>query len=320
MQKILLLSLGSVMLMACGGRSVEKTPDESDAPKMVEVVKFDCDSAYDYVKKQVDFGPRVPNTSSHKSASRWLASELRRHGASVTEMPAILTAFDGTRLETVNIIGQYNSDKEDRTLFVAHWDSRPWADADQDESKHKVAVDGANDGASGTGLLLEIARQFSMKNPGKGIDILFVDAEDYGTEGDDESWALGAKKFVEKPFKEGYLPSRVILVDMVGGMNATFMREYFSQQSAPSLAQEIWDIAAASGYSDYFINRMGGAVTDDHVQFIKTGIPAIDIIDYRIEGEQGFFPQWHTTGDNMDVISKETLKAVGQTLVNYIYR
>lgn len=310
------------MLMACGAKRAGDTTDDSAATdsEIQQAVRFDADSAYSYVSRQVAFGPRVPNTPAHKKASKWLSDELRRHGATVAELPATLTAFDGTKLEAVNIIGQFNPEKDDRTIFVAHWDSRPWADQDADASKHSVPVDGANDGASGVGVLLEIARQISLKNPEKGIDILFVDAEDYGADGDDESWALGARHFVENPFKAGYRPSRAIIVDMVGGNGATFLREYFSQQSAPALAQEIWDIAQASGYSGSFINRMGGAITDDHVEFIKAGIPAIDIIDYRLDGEQGFHPTWHTVADNMDIISREALEAVGQTLINYIYR
>lgn len=310
------------MLMACGAKKAGDATEDSVASvsEIQQTVRFDADSAYSYVSRQVGFGPRVPNTPAHKKTSKWLSDELRRHGATVAELPATLTAFDGTKLEAVNIIGQFNPEKDDRTIFVAHWDSRPWADQDVDASKHSVPVDGANDGASGVGVLLEIARQISLKNPEKGIDILFVDAEDYGADGDDESWALGARHFVENPFKAGYRPARAIIVDMVGGNGATFLREYFSQQSAPALAQDIWDIAQASGYSGFFINRMGGAVTDDHVEFIKAGIPAIDIIDYRLDGGQGFHPAWHTAADNMDIISREVLEAVGQTLINYIYR
>lgn len=320
MQKIIITALSGLMLVACGSKKNENNTSIDEPSEIIQTADFNADSAYSYIEKQVKFGPRVPNTEAHKATAKWLEAELKRHGADVTIMPCELTAFDGTKLSATNIIGMYNPDKEDRTLFVAHWDCRPWADQDPDQSLRTHPVDGANDGASGVGVLLEMARQFALRDHNKGVDILFVDAEDYGEDGKDDSWALGAQNFVKDSFKKGYYPSRVILLDMVGGTGATFRREYFSQQSAPQLLQEIWNIAQASGYQNYFINSPGGAVTDDHVQFIEGGIPAIDIIDYRIGAEEGFHPSWHTSKDNMDAISKETLKAVGQTLLNYLYR
>lgn len=314
-----MIALGAAMLIACGSKKVENNPADQPVSSAIEnPVEFNADSAYAYIRAQVDFGPRVPNSEAHRKTSEWLERKLREFGGNVSVQSARLTAFDGTLLNAKNIIAQYNPEETDRTLLVAHWDSRPWADADPDIAKHSTPVDGANDGASSVGVILELARQFSLKNPGKGVDILFVDAEDYGSEGDDDSWALGAQYFVTHPFKPSYCPARVILLDMVGGENATFRREFFSQQNYPDLCDEIWSVAAASGYSNYFLNKLGGAVNDDHIHFIKSGIPAIDIIDYR--EDTGFHPTWHTSADNMQVISRPTLKAVGQTLINYIYR
>lgn len=179
-------------------------------------------------------------------------------------------------------------------------------------------MDGANDGASGVGVLLEIARQLSEKAPGKGVDILFVDAEDWGTEGSEDSWALGARYFMEHPPVEGYLPDEAILLDMVGGKGAVFCREYFSEQAAPRLAQSLWGIAASRGYGDLFLNKLGGAVTDDHVQLIEKGVPAVDIIEYHPEQESGFNSHWHTVSDNMENIDRATLKAVGETVMQYL--
>ena len=264
------------------------------------------------------FGPRVPNTEAHRRCGEWLASELRRRGADVTEQRSDLTAFDGTVLKAVNILGRFNTESPDRLLLLAHWDCRPWADQDPNPDNRKKPVDGANDGASGVGVLLEIARQLSEKAPGKGVDILFVDAEDWGTEGSEDSWALGARYFMEHPPVEGYLPDEAILLDMVGGKGAVFCREYFSEQAAPRLAQSLWGIAASRGYGDLFLNKLGGAVTDDHVQLIEKGVPAVDIIEYHPEQESGFNPHWHTVSDNMENIDRATLKAVGETVMQYL--
>lgn len=318
MQKMLLLAMPMFMLLSCGARKNNDANATTVAAPVELNLKFSADSAYSYVERQVKFGPRVPNTPEHQACARWLASELRRHGAEVTEQKMVVNAFDGNMLSATNIIGQYNPEAENRLLLLAHWDCRPWADKDPDPAKRKRAVDGANDGASGVGVLLEIARQIGLNSTDKGIDILFVDAEDWGSEEKEDSWALGALYFVSHPFKGGYYPDEAILLDMVGGKGATFCREYFSEQAAPSLASRIWAIGKASGYGDYFVDRMGSAITDDHVQLINAGIPAIDIIDYR-EGS-GFHPSWHTTHDTMDNIDRRSLEAAGQTVLNYIYQ
>ncbi len=316
MQKTALILTSVLALTACAGKKTEVAASDDVAPEVV--VNFDADSAYSYVERQVAFGPRVPNTEAHRRCGEWLASELRRRGADVTEQRSDLTAFDGTVLKAVNILGRFNTESPDRLLLLAHWDCRPWADQDPNPDNRKKPVDGANDGASGVGVLLEIARQLSEKAPGKGVDILFVDAEDWGTEGSEDSWALGARYFMEHPPVEGYLPDEAILLDMVGGKGAVFCREYFSEQAAPRLAQSLWGIAASRGYGDLFLNKLGGAVTDDHVQLIEKGVPAVDIIEYHPEQESGFNPHWHTVSDNMENIDRTTLKAVGETVMQYL--
>lgn len=319
MQKTVLIIMAAMAFAACGGKkSVAAADSVPQEPAATARAPFDADSAYYYVARQVAFGPRVPNTEAHRRCGEWLAGELERHGATVKRQRASLKAFDGTDLDALNIFGQFNPSAKERVLLLAHWDCRPWADQDPDPANHGKPVDGANDGASGVGVLLEIARQLGMKAPEKGIDVLFVDAEDWGTEGDEDSWALGARHFVENPPIDGYAPDEAILLDMVGGKDAVFCREYFSEQAAPALAQKIWSIAAAGGYGEMFQNRLGGAITDDHVQFISRGIPAIDIIEYHPENETGFNPRWHTAADNMEGISAATLGAVGETVMQYI--
>lgn len=318
-----------VILCGCGANANKKMAEnlsflaesESVAPGDVmteaPLGDFDADSAYMYLARQVAFGPRVPNTQAHKNTGDWLVGELNRHGLRVMEQKTKLKAFDGTILDSRNIFAQVNPEVKDRVLLLAHWDSRPWADKDPDPQKHNEPVDGANDGASGVAVLLEISRQLAINPLDKGIDILLVDAEDWGTDGDDESWALGTQYFVQNPPVKGYSPKYAILLDMVGGENATFCREYFSERSAPLIAEQIWQTAKKLGYAKYFKDRMGSAVMDDHVELIKAGIPAIDIIDYRPE-ESGFNPRWHTASDNLDGISKETLQAIGKTLITFL--
>ena len=321
--KAIAAGLTALTLLSSCGAGKKATPGQEarqegadDKATVSHVIPFSSDSAYAYVKRQVEFGPRVPGSEAHRRCGDWLAAKLKDFGADVSEQTATLTAFDGTRLPMRNIFARINPDADRRILLLAHWDSRPWADHDPDPAKRSTPVEGANDGASGTGVLLELARSLSSASGDTGIDILLCDAEDWGEENNDESWALGARYFACNLPTQGYMPSAAILLDMVGASDATFMREYFSQLANPALADEIWSIAKSLGYGDMFVNRMGSAVNDDHVELIKGGIPAIDIIDYR-EGS-GFFSGWHTTADNMDAISKETLGAVGSVLAAYI--
>lgn len=323
--KVIAAAMASLtLLLSCGAGKKTASANESQQDgdneylSASKTTRFCPDSAYAYVEKQVAFGPRVPGSEAHRLCGDWLTGKLKGFGAEVIEQTAMLTAFDGTRLPMRNIFARINPDATRRILMLAHWDSRPWADHDPDSEKRSIPIDGANDGASGVGVLLELARTFHSEDSDLGIDILLCDAEDWGEESNDESWALGARHFANNLPVQGYMPSGAILLDMVGAPDATFMREYFSQLANPALADEIWSLAKTLGYDGMFVNRMGSAVNDDHVELIKAGIPAIDIIDYR-EGS-GFFSGWHTTADNMDCISKETLGAVGNVLETYINR
>lgn len=315
-----IIGLGAIvlpMLWACSGSASRSANDTiADDEQSSVASPFSADSAYAFISKQVEFGPRVPNTAAHRAAGDWLVSKLKGYGADVMEQTATLTAFDGTRLNARNIFAQYNPEASDRILLLAHWDCRPWADKDPDPAKRRLAVDGANDGASGVGVLLEIARQISLSPTKRGIDILLVDAEDWGTDGDEDSWALGTRHFVDNPPVKGYAPSGAILLDMVGGKDARFPREYFSEKNAPALNAALWGTADRLGYAALFPAEVESAVTDDHIRLIEAGIPAVDIIEYH--PQTGFNSRWHTTSDNMDGISKETLEGVGRTVATYL--
>lgn len=284
---------------------------------------FSADSAYLHIERQVAFGPRVPGTPGHKATSAYLASELERYGMKVTLQEMTLTAYDGTALESVNLIASHNPGAEKRVLLFAHWDTRPIADHDPNTSRRSEPIPGADDGASGVGVLLETARLLNtegLKNI--GVDIILFDAEDYGApqdagyEGDsEETWALGTQYWTRNPIPPGYKADFGILLDMVGAKGAAFYREYYSQESAGRFVSMIWDKARRLGHGKFFRNEMGGSVTDDHIFIIRNlRIPCVDIINYDPNTPTGFGSHWHTHGDNLDNISKETLKAVGETV------
>ena len=287
---LIILAAALCTMSGCASSATKKAgsvqPQEKQA--VVPSIQFNADSAYAYVAAQCAFGERVPNTEAHRKCGDYLAGELRRRGAKVTEQNADLKAFDGTVLKARNIIGEFYPEKPNRILLLAHWDCRPWADHDPNPDNRKKPVMGANDGASGVGVLLEIARLLQQHEPQAGIDILFTDAEDWGaSDGSEESWALGTQHWVSTPHRSGYTyPSFGILLDMVGDKNAVFAREYFSQAYAGSIVDKVWETAASLGYSDRFVNREGGAMTDDHVFVIKAGIP-LDQVSVQIqEGEK----------------------------------
>lgn len=323
--KMLYILFAAAMISCSQTPSSSSAKVESQPVKQQNVPAFDADSAWVFVENQVKFGPRVPNSEAHVACGNYLTSELKRFGAQVYEQEATLTAYNGTQLKAKNIIGSFNPENSKRLLLFAHWDSRPYADHDKDPANHKKPIDGADDGASGVGVLLEMARQFSIKSPAIGIDIIFFDAEDYGTpefvkEYKENTWCLGAQFWAKNPHVKGYKADFGILLDMVGAKNASFFKEATSMRYAPQIVEEVWSTARDLGYGKFFINAEGGAITDDH-QYVILGrnIPCIDIIYTDPESDNGFGPHWHTQNDTMDNIDRETLKAVGQTVFQVVY-
>lgn len=322
----LLLAL-TLISVACKGRTTSAADNEDPEALEVDttVVKFDTDSAFEYIDRQVSFGPRVPGTKANDDCAQYLIDELKRHNAeNVTTQKAVVTAYNGDKLPITNIMASYRPEMKKRLLLVAHYDTRPWADADYDRSHHSKPVPGANDGASGVGVILELARMMGGAQPPVGVDILFVDAEDYGqSEGfsnHDDTWALGTQYWVRNmPYHPDSLPDYGILLDMVGGIDAKFHREYFSDQLARDVVDKVWSMANASGFGERFVNMEGGAVIDDHVFINRAGIPTIDIIESNNVVTHSFNPTWHTMDDDMQHIDLQALKAVGQTMANLIY-
>lgn len=301
--------------------------DNTSTTESVKSPQFDDDNAYSYMAAQCAFGPRAVNTAAHDSCGQYIASTLKSLGAEVTDQYADMNLYDGTPVKVRNIIASYVPENTDRVMLCAHWDTRPWADHDPVETHHHTPIDGANDGASGVGVLLEVARQLQAQSPKIGVDLVFFDAEDCGVpswasyEGDSENtWCLGSQHWAEQARQQGYRPRFGILLDMVGGVNSVFYKEGFSTYYAAGVVDQVWAAAQNAGYGDFFKSVDGGTYTDDHLPVNRiAGIPCIDIIATNPQSTGGFVDSWHTLSDNMRNIDKRTLKAVGQTLLNVIY-
>lgn len=287
---------------------------------------FNADSAYIYLQEQCYFGPRTMNSTAHDKCEKWIIQKFEQYGCKVTTQKATLNGYDGTPLRSTNIIASYNPEATTRIMFCAHWDCRPWADNDPDSTNWHKPIVAANDAASGVGVMIELARILKGSGLELGVDFICFDAEDYGTpqwfEGEDpgDTWALGAQYFANN-LPEGYAPRYGILLDMVGGVGAKFYREGMSMQYAPAIVKKVWNAARQVGYGSYFPKDDGGMITDDHIPVNQTAnIPCIDVIPYYPDCAQSSFgPTWHTIADNMDNIDKNTLKAVGQTMVQVLF-
>lgn len=309
-----------LLLAACkNGTTTTETVYEQQSPD------FNADSAYLYIAEQCAFGPRVMNSEAHDACAAYIAAKFESFGAQVVNQDAEGTLYDGTKVQMRNIVASYNLNNPVRLMICSHWDSRPWADHDANADNHRTPIDGANDGASGVAVMMEIARQIQQKTPEIGVDLICFDAEDCGTpewddHGEDNSWTwcIGSQYWAGKHHIDGYTARYGILLDMVGGSNCVFEKEAYSMAYAPSVVDKVWSKAIRLGYGDLFKNANGGGVTDDHVQVNMSGIPCIDIIA-RDANDNTFCKTWHTKNDNVGNINKQTLKAVGQTVMEVIY-
>lgn len=334
MIKKILPLLFAITFMGCNsGTKVENEEYTAISPE------FSADSAFAYIEAQCQFGPRTMNSAAHDSCGNWIANKFESFGAKVYNQYADSKLYDGTPIKMRNIIASTNPDAPTRIIICSHWDSRPWADHDADERNHRTPIDGANDGASGVGVMLEMARllqvdaqkgdsAFFALHPSIGIDFICWDAEDCGTpefdrtdEPSDKTWCLGSQYWAGVRHIEGYSARYGILLDMVGGVNTFFNKEGYSLHYAPDIVSRVWAMGAQLGFSKYFVNTPAsevGYVTDDHVQVMQGGIPCIDIIGNNVDG--GSFPaSWHTVSDNINSIDRQVLKAVGQTLTEVIW-
>lgn len=319
-----------VILFGCAAcKNFKKNTDGSDTATLQKAVGivFNADSAYAFTAAQCAFGPRTMNSEAHEKCLDWIAGKFQEYGCDVKTQKADLKGYDGTILKSTNIMASYNQEASTRILLCAHWDSRPWADNDPDSTNHRKPVMAANDGASGVAVMLEVARVLNNDTTlNIGVDFVCFDAEDWGfpswETGDDpgDTWALGSQYFAAN-MPEGYEARFGILLDMVGGEGAQFYREGMSTKYAKAIVDKVWAAAKSAGYGSFFPESEGGYVTDDHVPLNEIAqIPTIDIIAYYPDCQQSSFgPTWHTISDDMSHIDKNTLKAVGQTIIQVLY-
>lgn len=297
--------------------STAETPAAPPAISQEQLERFSPDSAYRWVEKQLAFGPRVPGTAAHRACGDWMAAFLKEQGAAVVEQTASVKDWRGQSVPVRNIIASFGPAGGRRIMLSAHWDTRPIAD--EDSARTDKPIPGANDGASGVAVLLELARAWKGSPPPVGVDLFFWDAEDGGTSGRDDSWCLGSQYWSKNRHDPNYNARFGINLDMVGGRDATFTQEVYSRQAAQGLLDEVWRKAHALGYGSYFLFQPIGSIIDDHYFVYKlTGIPYIDVIHVDAKRGGGFFPHWHTHGDGLEAIDRKTLEAVGRTMLAFV--
>lgn len=318
-------------MTSCGSSRSNKSHNAKSisAQKKVSHVapNFNTDSAYAYVAKQVSFGPRVPGTKAHQKCEDWVVGKLKQWSDTVIIQRFQARTYDGVMRNGQNIIASFSPNNPNRILLLAHWDSRPFADHDKNPARWHHPIMAANDGASGVGVLMEMARDFHEQHPNIGVDIVLTDLEDWGPpafshdKGKDSDWALGAQYWAHHPQVPGYSAKFGVLLDMVGAKNPTFLKEYFSVQYAGYYVNEIWNTAAGLGYDNYFPDKPGFPIDDDHIFINKiAGIPTVDIIQQDPKSPSGtFWKWWHTSHDTLDKIDKNTLKAVGEVMMTVVY-
>ena len=273
-------------------------------------VEFSGTTAFKYVEQQMAFGPRVPNTPGHVKTGDWLLSELRTRADTVIVQSFQQKTSKGQTLKLRNFFARFRPQATDRILFVAHWDTRPFADKSANLGQQRLPVPGANDGASGVAVLLGVADALKARPATIGVDLLFVDGEDYGDFADSTETLLGARYFAHH-LPPGYTTLFAVLFDMVGDRDLQIFQEGYSVQNAPEVVQRVWQTAERLGYGSIFVKRVNQTLTDDHVPLQQAGIRAIDVIDFD-------FPYHHTTEDTIDKVSAESLQIVGNVAVALI--
>lgn len=310
-------------LVACTQTGTQ-TPKRLTASYKPLAPSCSADSSMKWVKQQVAFGPRVPGTPAHKKCAVYLEGELKRLGLVTQIQNGQTRTYDGKQFTLHNIIASYAPEKQKRILLLAHWDSRPIAEEDTERTNEPI--DGADDGASGVAVMLEVARLVASNKPDCGVDFFFSDLEDYGEPRNSsfppmaDSWCLGTQYFASHPFRTGYMPRFGILLDMVGAKGAVFPKEGTGMQYAAPFVSEVWQTAADLGFSEYFTNQEMGATTDDHLYINKLmGIPCIDIVHMNpATGTYG--KHHHTHRDNLDIIDPNTMRMVGQVVLETIWK
>jgi Zn-dependent M28 family amino/carboxypeptidase len=280
---------------------------ESFAPK----TSFNAARAMEYVRTQLEFGPRVPATEGHRRTGDWIAEQMRLRADTVIEQRFSHVTANGDSLPMRNILARIKPAATQRVLYVAHWDTRPVSDKASNPADRAVPVPGANDGASGVALLMAVADVLKMTPPTWGVDLLFVDGEDYGDFTAGRDVLIGAKYFAQHPPAPDYRPLFGVVWDMIGDASLGIYQEGHSVRRAPEIVSRVWQTAADLGYSSVFVPRVGESITDDHVPLLDAGLRVIDVIDIE-------FAAHHTPFDTIDKVSERSLQVVGDVAVKLL--
>lgn len=324
MRFIAIISSCLIVLLSCQEEKKSSQSVKKEVKKTLEVPNFNADSAYLFIQQQVDFGPRFVSSQGWQQCGDFLVEKLKKYTPHVQEQNSPIQTYDGKTHTLRNIIASFSPEKNNRIVLCAHWDTRHIAD--HDEERENEAILGANDGGSGVGVLLEVARLLAQEESRIGVDIILFDAEDYGNPNGDgtsttSSWCIGSQYWSNTPHTTDYYAQYGILLDMVGAKDARFTHEGLSRTYAKRILKKVWAEAQSLGYGSYFVYQPTPQIIDDHY-FVNAiaNIPTIDIIEHDINTKSGFNKHWHTHGDDMNNINKNTLKAVGQTVTSVVYK
>ncbi|MGH7672349.1 MAG: M28 family peptidase [Gemmatimonadales bacterium] len=286
---------GLALLLACGSRGTGAARE------------FDGRTAFAYLERQMAFGPRIPGTPAHRATGDWLLGELRARADTVLVQEIRHVTRRGDTLPLRNFFARFRPAATERVLLLAHWDTRPHADQSRNLGQQRLPVPGANDGASGIAVLLGVADALKKRPPAVGVDLLFVDGEDYGDFADSTDVLIGSRWFAAHQ-PPGYQPLFAVLFDMVGDKDLQIYQEGNSVAFAPEVVERVWRVAADLGYGRRFVPGVRHTLTDDHVSLQRAGIRAIDVVDFD-------YPAWHTTEDTIDKVSAASLQIVGDVAV-----
>lgn len=309
--------LVSMLVMGCGNRSAEDRRMKDETRGEVIRAPFSSDSAFVYLADQVNFGPRTAGSQAHTNCAAYIVETLRRFGATVTLQPGEMLDYSGRNQRLLNIIAHFGPTDVPSILLGAHYDSRPWTDEEPDYDNRRYCVPGANDGASGVAVLLEVARQLSLRETCPPVTMVFFDLEDMGTptfytgQHREETWCLGSQYFarhLDRAYSFG------VILDMVGAADACFAHEFYSTQYANDYVEYIWHRAHDLGHAKYFRNAPSHPITDDHLPLCRAGIPTVDIVHYN-PASATFPSTWHTRQDDVEHIDRATLQAVGEVVM-----
>ena len=275
------------------------------------VREYDGAAAFGYLERQVAFGPRIPGTPAHERTGAWLDSLLRARADTLVVQAWTHRTAGGKDLPMRNFLARFRPEATERVLFLAHWDTRPISDGPNSRAP-KAPVPGANDGASGVALLLGVADALKRQPPAVGVDLLFVDGEDYGLFADSTDVLIGSRYYAAHQ-PAGPRPRYAVLFDLIADKDLQIYQEGNSLVGAPDLVDRVWGIATSLGYGSYFIASPKYTLIDDHLELQKAGIRAIDVVDFD-------YPSWHTPDDTIDKVSAQSLQVVGDVAMAILRR